>query len=182
MRLYQTLPTISQEKQNRFAPKQGIEVEPEFGALLYGLVRLGKPAICVETGTYIGESAEWIARGLRDNGSGTLITCDTDWEHVLSSCQRLKDLPVEVIQRDGCELLKACTMMDFVHLDGGDPAMRLEQLKLIGNHNISPGGIVAWHDAVVWCADMYDYFTSVCDWPHLILPTPVGVAVFQKPL
>ncbi len=135
----------------------------------------------VETGTYIGDSAEWIGKALRDNNSGLLVTCDTDPGLVAQSRSRLRELPVDVRQQDGKELLAECGVMDFVHIDGGEPSLRLEQLLTLGDHNIAPGGLVTWHDAVLWCPEMYEEFAALHDWPHLVLPTPVGVAIFQRP-
>lgn len=181
MKLYSALPILPEWKIPLFDIKKGIEIEPEFGALLYALVRLHKPRICVETGTYIGDSAEWIGKALRDNGTGSLVTCDTNEEYVKAAQLRFKDLPIEVRLEDGKTLLGRYSSMDFVHLDGGDPSVREQQIAILGDHNISPGGLITWHDAVEWCPKMYEQFAGSHDWPHLILPTPVGVAIFQRP-
>lgn len=188
MKLYSKLP--ARRDPTTYDNKNNCEIEPEVGALLYALVRTNKPVMCVEIGTYFGDSAEWIGKALRDNNSGRLVTCDTSEEYVAAASKRLKDLPVDVLLMDGKELLARSTLradphlpscMDFVHLDGGEPAQRLEQLKLVGSHNISPGGLLIWHDAILWYPGMYDYFAPLHNWPHLILPTPVGVAIFQRP-
>jgi predicted O-methyltransferase YrrM len=181
MRLYEKLPAIPEWKALTFEKKKGIEIEPEFGALLYGLVRMHKPMTCVETGTYIGDSSEWIGKALRDNGHGKLVTCDTDIQCVADARERLRGLPVEVVYKDGADLLGEFGKMDFIHLDGGYPKDRDRQLAKIGDHNVAPGGLLVWHDACVWCPEMYETFAPTHNWPHLIMPTQVGVAIFQRP-
>jgi len=162
---------------------EGRGVEQEVGALLYGLVRMVKPIVCIETGTFVGDSAEWIGRALRDNGTGRLITCDIDPERIAPARERFLDLPmVDVVQISGQDLLASRTSpMDFVHIDSGDPNVREKELMSLGDHNISPGGIVCWHDACVSYQNMYGSFAAAHDWPHLVLPSVVGFAIFQRP-
>lgn len=48
--------------------------------LLYGIIRSLKPKIVVETGTNRGKTALMMAQALKDNGFGTVYTCDPiDW-------------------------------------------------------------------------------------------------------
>src|SRR5271168_4466860 len=42
------------------------------------LVTTIKPRLVVETGSFLGVSTEWIARGLERNGSGRVISCEFD--------------------------------------------------------------------------------------------------------
>ena len=59
--------------------------EFEMGDLLYGLVKMIKPALVVETGCYVGDTAAGILRALKENGSGYYIGCDTQSEYVLTA-------------------------------------------------------------------------------------------------
>ena len=179
MRQYGKLP--AGRPRSQYDMVEGRGVEQEVGALLYGLVRMTKPRICIETGTLVGDSAEWIGRALRDNGFGRLITCDIDPERIEPAIERLKELPVDVKQMHGQDLLDGSGMMDFVHIDSGDPQCREKELMSLGDHNISPGGLVCWHDACVSYENMYGSFAAARDWPHLVLPSNVGVAIFQRP-
>jgi predicted O-methyltransferase YrrM len=57
------------------------EIGPVFGSedlciLLYGIVRREKPQSLLELGTGLGVTSAWIARALKENGSGTLVTVD----------------------------------------------------------------------------------------------------------
>lgn len=64
---------------------------------LYGLVRLLKPKIVVETGTGLGVSGRFIAEALVENGSGWLITFEA-WKQYADQARRLLDnLPVEIV-------------------------------------------------------------------------------------
>jgi len=161
----------------------GRGVEPEVGVLLYALVRMFKPKVCVETGTYIGDSAEWIGRGLRDNCRGTLVTCDVNSDRVEAARRRLQYLPnVEVREAQGIDVLAGFESMDFVHIDSGQPeTVRKPELLSLSEKNIAPGGVICWHDACASAECLYDAFAPICDWPHLVLPSYVGMAVFVRP-
>ncbi len=50
-----------------------LPVEPESGALLYSLVRAGRPATVVEFGTSFGISTIYLAAAVRDNGAGRVL-------------------------------------------------------------------------------------------------------------
>ncbi|BBZ67065.1 putative O-methyltransferase, family 3 [Mycolicibacterium insubricum] len=51
-------------------------VSPEAGRLLYSLVRATRPAVVVEFGMSLGISAIHLAAGVRDNGTGRVITTE----------------------------------------------------------------------------------------------------------
>lgn len=51
-------------------------VMPEVGRLLHAWVRCIRPKIVIETGSFIGYSALWIARALEENGTGHLHSFD----------------------------------------------------------------------------------------------------------
>src|SRR3546814_9559653 len=48
----------------------------DFSFFLYALVKMHKPGRVLELGTGTGASSFWIARGLLENGSGSLLTID----------------------------------------------------------------------------------------------------------
>ena len=52
--------------------------EVEVLEFLRSLVTTLKPKLVVETGTFMGISTLWIAEGLKRNGAGKVITCETD--------------------------------------------------------------------------------------------------------
>lgn len=177
MRLYAKLPEAKPRHLYLMPVDRG--VEEEVAQFLYGLVRMMKPLLCVETGTLVGDSAVAIATALKDNNRGYLHTCDIDIKP--EAVERLKDLPATLHNCRGIELLARHGQMDFVHIDSGSAQVRQEELMTLDEKNISPGGIVAWHDAVYGYENMYNQFAPVRDWPHLVLPSVVGFAVFHRP-
>lgn len=99
-------------------------VTPEFGKLLYGLVRATRARMVVEYGTSFGISTLFLAAALRDNGGGHLITgelqpfkAERAREHFAAA--GLADL-IELRVGDARETL-ACDLprqVDLVLLDG----------------------------------------------------------------
>lgn len=180
MLLYRKLPEPRPIEQYDIVIGRG--VEPEVGALLYGLVRVTKPTICVETGLFVGDSASWIGRALADNRKGALTSCDVSPERVDVARERFKDLPtVTVVQSKGIDVIRNHERMDFVHVDSGAFDVRLEELLSLTEKNISPGGIVCYHDATRDMSAAYEHFAGSNSWPHIVFPSYVGFAVFQRP-
>lgn len=179
MKLYSQLPKCDNGKKHLFPFREGRGVELEVSDFLYGLVRLTKPTLVVETGTYVADSAVSIGKALRDNGVGHLHTCDTN--PLPEARDRLHNLPVTIHESRGIDLLRHFPLMDFVFIDSGSPAVREEELMSLGEWNIPPLGIVAWHDACVSYENMYHAFAPQRNWPHLVFPSIIGVAVFQRP-
>lgn len=56
--------------------------EVEILEFLYALTRTLKPQLIVETGSHQGISACYMAKALRDNGRGKLVTCEVDYRRV----------------------------------------------------------------------------------------------------
>jgi predicted O-methyltransferase YrrM len=52
--------------------------EAEVLEFLYTLVTTIKPALVVETGSFLGVSTLWIAKALKANGFGRIISCEFD--------------------------------------------------------------------------------------------------------
>lgn len=179
MKLYSRLPDPRPIEQYDIVVGRG--VEPEVGAMLYALVRMAKPTICVETGLYVGDSAEWIGKALKDNKKGSLVTCDVDNTRIAPARARFVDLPIEVCEMRGIDVLRRYQTMDFVHIDSGAFDVRKEELMSLGDHNISPGGIVCYHDALRDMHGVYAEFAEGHDWPHLMLNSYVGMAIFVRP-
>lgn len=186
MRQYPTLPACSRPTLYHKKDDTLLGVCDEVGDLLYGLVRMVKPERVVETGAHVGDSAIRIAQALQANGHGHLYTCDTDPAMVERTKLRLHSLPATVHHSSGQELIAAfcrpdTTRAEFYFIDSGDTNVRLQELDMLTDDTVPPMGIVAWHDACVGYDDLYNKFSFSHDWPHLILPSIVGIAVFQRP-
>ena len=64
--------------------------EVEVLELLATLVTTVKPRLVVETGSFLGVSTEWIARGMERNGFGKVISCEFDPLVYARAKERLK--------------------------------------------------------------------------------------------
>lgn len=62
-----------------------IPVTPEAGRLLYSLVRATRPATIVEFGMSFGISALHLASGVRDNGSGRVLTTELSADKIAAA-------------------------------------------------------------------------------------------------
>jgi predicted O-methyltransferase YrrM len=98
-------------------------------ALLYELVRVIRPSIVVEIGTFEGRTAQAIARALRRNGSGII--------HTVSPFDRERFLPLfECWPEDvKCHArYHALSSMDF-YIQADQERMRFDLVFVDGNHD-----------------------------------------------
>lgn len=61
--------------------------ECEVGEFLYGMVKILKPRMILETGTYKGVSSSYMAQGLKDNNTGFIDTFEIEQQHLDTSKQ-----------------------------------------------------------------------------------------------
>ena len=62
----------------RWSMVDSMTAEVEVLEFLATLVTTIKPELVVETGSFLGVSTEWIARGLKRNGFGRVVSCEYD--------------------------------------------------------------------------------------------------------
>src|SRR5580692_11958780 len=62
----------------RWSMIDSMTAEVEVLEFIATLVTTIKPRLVVETGSFLGVSTEWIARGLERNGFGKVISCEFD--------------------------------------------------------------------------------------------------------
>ena len=121
--------------------------EVEVLEFLYSLVRIVKPNNILETGTYWGFTAAYMALGLRDNGKGEIDTIEFAKEN-LDKAKTLWDklslnnfvIPHEIPSLDFVTDKK----YELVLLDT-EPMLRFQELEKFWD-NIVPGGIIVIHD------------------------------------
>lgn len=111
--------------------------EVEMGDLLWGLVRMLKPEIAVETGTYRGTTARQIAQALWANGCGHLWTCDTEYDYKYLNV--LAGLPATYVKCSSLDLPQL-READFVFSDSGQE-IRAKEYELV-----KPGCVFVIHD------------------------------------
>lgn len=127
--------------------KAYMAIGPEFGRLLYSLVRATGAKTVVEFGTSYGVSTIFLASAVRDNGGGMVITTEFDAEKAEQARKNLAtaglDEFVEFRVGDALETLTSSPLpeIDMIFLDGAKE-LYIEVLRLL-EKNLRSGGIVA---------------------------------------
>ena len=174
-------------------------VECEVGEFLYGLIRMIKPELVLETGTHKGVGAAYMGSALRDNNKGKLITVEFEPQHVFKAQELFAKLNLEnyinSILDDVKNLYFVKERIDLILLDT-EPHFRFgEYLKFW--KFLSPGGILVIHDLHPNMGQTGVELNGVMDWPFGTIPeemkkilkeeaqcfhfrTPRGIFVCQK--
>lgn len=130
--------------------KAYMAIGPEFGHLLYSLVRATRAETVVEFGTSFGVSTIYLAAALRDNGGGTVITTEFQADKAEQARKNLTaaglvDL-VEFRVGDARQTLSGPSReIDLVFLDGAKE-LYLPVLRLL-EPNLRSGSIIASDNA-----------------------------------
>ncbi len=147
------------------------------------LVTTIKPRLVVETGSFLGISTEWIARGLERNGFGKVISCEFDPVVYARAKEHLEASPlkpwVELRNQSSLEM-KVEGTIDLFFSDS-DPDIREQEVKRF-LPQINPNGIILIHDASSHHKIVRDAARSMESEGLLsvvFLPTPRGLAVAQ---
>lgn len=157
----------------------GTECEVSEG--IYGLVRMMQPAIVVETGTYVGQTADAICRALVENGHGRLITIEKH-PHT-ADLARGKLAPfidsgvVQLVCGDAEKHeLPHGEMVDLLFCDGGNRLAEIRNfLPFMSNR-----ALILLHDSrrSMELEALEDLRFN--GWTTLQIPTPRGVAICRK--
>jgi predicted O-methyltransferase YrrM len=112
------------------------------------LVTTIKPRLVVETGSFLGVSTEWIARGLERNGFGKVISCEFDPVVYEKAKARIEVSPlnrwIELRNESSLEMEVEGTI-DLFFSDSDMPVREAEVKRFLPQ--ISPHGIILMHDA-----------------------------------
>src|SRR5271170_4073539 len=148
------------------------------------LVTTIKPRLVVETGSFLGVSTEWIARGLERNGFGKIVSCEFDPVVYARAKERLEASPlkpwIELRNQSSLEM-KIEGTIDLFFSDSDMPIREQEIRRFLPQ--INPYGLILMHDAsshlkIVREAALkleQDGLVSA-----VLLPTPRGLVVAQK--
>lgn len=119
--------------------------EVETIEFLHALVRLVKPSYCVETGTWLGYTAEAIGVALRQNGRGLLDTIEYDAEVAAGTRERLASLAgiVEVHNLSSLDFTPR-QPIDFLLLDSA-LAIRIAEFERY-RPQLKHAALVVFHD------------------------------------
>jgi predicted O-methyltransferase YrrM len=122
--------------------------EAEVLEFLRTLVTTLKPELVVETGTFSGVSALWIAEGLKANGRGRLITCEYDPEIYENAKARIEASGlsqwIELRNQSSLEM-KVEGTIDLFFSDSDLPIREQEIRRFLPQ--INPHGLILMHDA-----------------------------------
>ena len=133
-----------------------------FGELFYSLIRAYRPKKVVELGTKAGYSAYHIARGIKDNGKGSLDCYDLWEKHQFSSVpkffaeENLKEFKkiITLHHKEAIGAEKKYKMIDILHVDLSNEGEILEKIiphwiDKVKNLIIIEGGSLQ-RDRVFW--------------------------------
>jgi predicted O-methyltransferase YrrM len=168
----------------RWSMYDSMTAEVEVLEFLRTLVTTIKPALVVETGTFMGLSTLWIAEALRLNGFGRIITCEQDAKLYQAARQKFDasefcDL-IELRNESSLEM-KVDGTIDLFFSDSDMPIREQEVRRYLPQ--ISPFGLILMHDASSHLKQVREAALKL-EREGLIsvvlLPTPRGLVVAQK--
>jgi predicted O-methyltransferase YrrM len=170
-------------------------ISPEGGMLLHSIVRNSRPRVVVETGTFLGVSALWIAAALAENGQGGVLHCFDDFVPIQPGPWRTQGITGGVLEQVARNISEA-GLSDHVVLHPGSTRW---ELKAAHDELRSAGGVqLAYLDAdhrpMGVCQDfwgveqlvptggliiLHDTFPGVCgdDGPRFLLDHVNDIAV-----
>lgn len=176
-------PTPECPHPERWSMIDSMTAEVEVLELLATLVTTLKPDLVVETGSFLGVSTEWIARGLQRNGSGRVISCEFDPVVYNRARDRLAALNlapwIELRNESSLEMSVPGTI-DLLFSDS-DPDIREAEVKRF-LPQLKPTGLILMHDSSSHLKTVREAalrmqaegLISV-----LLLPTPRGLVLAQ---
>lgn len=162
----------------------GMTAEIEVLEFLKAVVTTLKPQLVVETGTFMGLSTLAIAKGLKENGFGRVISCEADPRVFAKAKERFRDSGlaqwIECRNQPSLETQVDGTI-DLFFSDSDIPLREQEVRRFLPQ--INPHGLILMHNAsshvkVVREAALrleQEGLLSV-----LLLPTPRGLVIAQK--
>ncbi len=177
-------PTPECPHPDRWRMFDSMTAEAEVLEFLRTLVTTIKPALVVETGSFLGVSTLWIAEGLKANGFGKIVSCEFD-PIVFGEAQKkiaASGLGEWIALRNESSLeMRVEGTIDLFFSDSDMP-IRVEEVKRF-LPQISPHGVILIHDAS-------SHLKTVREAAHALeaegllscvfLPTPRGLVIAQK--
>lgn len=154
--------------------------EREVADFLAALIRLSKPAVVVETGTYTGTTTRRLAEALKANDYGHLYTIENDPALTKHYAEMELDRTT-FVNGDSLAYVAEMDEIDFAFVDCGDPKHRLEVLEAVG-WNMTEGGFVALHDHHFYRGErLKEQAIKLMGWPVLTFEAVNGLLVWELP-
>jgi predicted O-methyltransferase YrrM len=158
--------------------------EAEVLEFLRTLITTLKPALVVETGSFLGVSTLWIAEGLKANGFGKVISCEYDPVVFAKAKEKLEASPlapwIELRNESSLEMRIEGTIDIF--FSDSDINIREAEVKRF-LPQIRPTGLILMHDASSHLKTVRDAaFRLEAEGliSAIFLPTPRGLVLAQK--
>jgi len=158
--------------------------EVEVLEFLQCLMTTVKPNLVVETGTFLAVSTLYMAEGLKQNGSGKIITCEPDKEVFAKAKEKIDASGLKKWVDYRCESsleTRVSGTIDVLFCDSL-PELREPEVRHF-LPQINPNGLILMHDASSHLKTVRDAALRM-DQEGLIsvvlLPTPRGLVVAQK--
>ena len=154
-----------------------MRTEGEVLDLIYALVCIEKPEVCVETGTYHGHGTRAIMEGLESNGKGHLWTVENDREMVYAPQDRVTYNFADSVEWSANE---APDGIDFQFIDCGEPVTRVEVARNLWP-KLKPGKLMLVHDVTFYeDAFLHALEEAVEQKATMIFEALNGLAVWRK--
>jgi predicted O-methyltransferase YrrM len=158
--------------------------EAEVLEFLRTLITTLKPALVVETGSFLGVSTLWIAEGLKANGFGKIISCEYDPVVFAKAREKLEASPlapwIELRNESSLEM-KIDGTIDIFFSDSDMDIREAEVKRFLPQ--IRPTGLILMHDASSHLKTVREAaFRLEAEGlvSAIFLPTPRGLVLAQK--
>ncbi|HEX2594753.1 MAG TPA: class I SAM-dependent methyltransferase [Rhizomicrobium sp.] len=157
--------------------------ETEVSRFVADLVRALKPDFVVETGSYVGYTAEQIGLALRDLGRGRLVSIELVHAKSEQARARTAGLPVTIVTNRAAHV-EPDQPIDLLFVDSGFTDRMVEVRHF--RQWASPRCVILAHDSAVptsypgvpeFFADLEQVVVDGLVHPWLRLPTPRGLAL-----
>ena len=177
-------PTVECPQPRHWGCYDAQTAEVEVLEFLAQLVRTVKPKLVVETGTNRGISSCYMARSLKANGRGRLITCEVDHKVFDKAVELAKKLGVDdiidfrlessldTVVEEPIDILFTDSLLDLRVKEIRKFWPQLSTRSLIVIHDVNSGCHKALRDEVLALDEAHEL--SV-----VMLPTPRGLAIAQ---
>jgi prolipoprotein diacylglyceryltransferase/predicted O-methyltransferase YrrM len=143
-----------------------------------------KPNLVVETGTFLAVSTLYMAEGLRQNGSGTIITCESDKEVFAKAKEKIDASGLRKFVDYRCESsleTRVSGTIDILFCDSL-PELREPEVRHFLPY-INPNGLILMHDASSHLKTVREAALRMEEEglvSVVLLPTPRGLVIAQK--
>ncbi len=167
----------------RWSMIDSMTAEVEVLEFLATLVTTIKPELVVETGSFLGVSTEWIARGLQRNGFGRVVSCEFDpivYEKAQARFAASELRPWMELRNESSLEMTVEGTIDLLFSDSDMPIREAEVKRFLPQ--MRANGVILMHDAsshlkVVREAALKMEAEGLIS--VVLLPTPRGLVVAQ---